>query len=104
MKQFEFGSCVIINIGGIGIENSLVPIPPVSFVLAFLTLCTYYKRNVKNEEDKIEEKIYLKMNFTTDYWFFDYNIALKLFNDIHKFIRKRMSQIWKKRREYKKIE
>ena len=85
MRQFEFGSCVITNIGSIGIENSLVPIPPVSFAPAILTLCSYYKRNVKNEEDKIEEKIYLKMNFTTDYRFFDYNIALKLFNDIHKF-------------------
>ena len=40
---------------------------------------------MKNEEDKIEEKIYLKMNFTTDYRFLDYNLGLKLFNDIHKF-------------------
>ena len=81
VRQFEFGSCVITNIGSIGIENSLVPIPPVSFAPAILTLCSYYKRNVKDDNDKINEK----MNFTTDYRFFDYNIALKLFNDIHKF-------------------
>ena len=85
LRQFEFGSCVITNIGSIGIENSLVPIPPVSFAPAILTLCSYYKRNVKNEDEKIEEKIYLKMNFTTDYRFLDYNMALKLFNDINKY-------------------
>ena len=85
VRQFEFGSCVITNIGSIGIENSQVPIPPVSFAPAILTLCSYYKRNVRNKEDKIEEKIYLKMNFTTDYRFFDYDIAIKMFNDIHKY-------------------
>ena len=85
LRQFEFGSCVITNIGSIGIENSLVPIPPVSFVPAILTLCSYYKRNVKNEDDEIEEKIYLKMNFTTDYRFLDYNLGVQLFNDIQKF-------------------
>ena len=57
VRQFEFGSCVITNIGSIGIENSLVPIPPVSFAPAILTLCSYYKRNVKDDNNKINEKI-----------------------------------------------
>ena len=55
VRQFEFGSCVITNIGSIGIENSLVPIPPVSFAPAILTLCSYYKRNVKDDNDKINK-------------------------------------------------
>jgi pyruvate/2-oxoglutarate dehydrogenase complex dihydrolipoamide acyltransferase (E2) component len=84
LKQFEFGSCVITNIGSIGIENSFAPIPPISFAPAILTLCSYYKVNAKNKEGNIENKIYLKMNFTTDYRFFDFTTSVKLFNEIHR--------------------
>ena len=84
LKQFEFGSCVITNIGSIGIENSFAPIPPVSFAPAILTLCSFYDVNVKNNEGKIEKKTYLKMNFTTDYRFFDYDTSVKMYHDIHR--------------------
>ena len=84
LKQFEFGSCVITNIGSIGIEHSFVPIPPVSFAPAILTLCSFYDVNVKNKEGKIEKKTYLKMNFTTDYRFFDYETSVKIYHDIHR--------------------
>ena len=84
LKQFEFGSCVITNIGSIGIENSFAPIPPVSFAPAILTLCSFYDVNVKNNEGKIEKKTYLKMNFTTDYRFFDYDTSVKIYHDIHR--------------------
>ena len=84
LKQFEFGSCVITSIGGLGIENSFVPIPPVSFAPVILTLCSKYDRNIRNEKGEMETKTYMKMNFTTDYRFFDYNTSVKIYHDIHR--------------------
>jgi len=84
LKQFEFGSCVITSIGGLGIENSFVPIPPVSFAPVILTLCSKYDRNIRNEKGEMETKTFMKMNFTTDYRFFDYNTSVKIYHDIHR--------------------
>ena len=84
LKEFEFGSCVITNIGSISIENSFAPIPPVSFAPAILTLCSYYNVNVKNKNGEIEKKTFLKMNFTTDYRFFDYYTSVRVYKDIHR--------------------
>ena len=82
LREFEFGSCVITSIGGIGIENSLVPIPPVSFAPAILTLCSKYDVNYKDEKGEIKTKTFLKMNFTTDYRFFDYKTSVNIYHDI----------------------
>ena len=84
VRKFEFGSCVITSIGGLGIEYSLVPIPPVSFSSLILTLCAKYDVNKKNEKGEIETKTYLTLNFTTDYRFFDFKTASEMFKSLHK--------------------
>ena len=83
LKNFEFGSCVITSIGGLGIENSFAPIPPLTFVPLLLTLCKKYEVNKLNEEGEIETRTYLRMNFTADYRFFSPKTASSLFKDIH---------------------
>ena len=83
IKKFEFGSCVITSIGGLGIENSFAPIPPLTFAPLLLTLCKKYEVNQKNEEGKMETRTYLRMNFTADYRFFNPRTASSMFRDIH---------------------
>ena len=85
LKRFEFGSCVITSIGGLGIEDSFAPIPPLTFAPLLLTLCKKYEVNKKNEEGKIEKRTYLRMNFTADYRFFSPKTASSMFKDIHLF-------------------
>ena len=82
LNEFEFGAFVITSLDGV--KNSFLPIPPDSFAPAILTLCSLYNVNVKNTEGKIDNKTYLKMNFTTDFRFFDYDTSVKIYHDIHK--------------------
>ena len=83
LRKFEFGSFVITSIGGLGIEHSFAPIPPFTFAPLLLTLCKKYITNKKNGEDIVETRVYLKMNFTADYRFFNPRNATSLFKDIH---------------------
>ena len=83
LRKFEFGSFVITSIGGLGIENSFAPIPPFTFAPLLLTLCKKYIINKKNGEDIVDTRVYMKMNFTADYRFFNPRNAISLFKDIH---------------------
>ena len=83
LKKFEFGSCVITSIGSLGIEDSYAPIPPLTFAPMLLTLCKTYTKNYY-ENGEIKEKIYLTMNFTSDFRFFDINTAAEMFKEIHR--------------------
>ena len=83
LKKFEFGSCVITSIGSLGIDDSYAPIPPLTFAPLLLTLCKMYHVNKINEENKMEKRTYLRMNFTADYRFFNPKTASSLFKDIH---------------------
>jgi len=85
LKKFEFGSCVITSIGGLGIEYSYAPIPPLTFAPLLLTLCSKYDVNKRDENGKIETKTYLRMNFTADYRFFNMKNSSQIFKDIHLF-------------------
>ena len=84
VRKFEFGSCVITSIGSLGIEYSLVPIPPVSFNSMLLTLCSKYDVDKKNEKGEIEKKTYLTMNMTSDYRFFDFKCASGIYKEIQR--------------------
>ena len=83
LRKFEFGSFVITSIGGLGIEHSYAPIPPFTFAPLLLTLCKKKDVIKKMEDDKIETRTYLKMNFTADYRFFNPRNASSIFKDIH---------------------
>ena len=83
LKKFEFGSCVITSIGSLGIDDSYAPIPPLTFAPLLLTLCKMYHVNKINEENIMEKRTYLRMNFTADYRFFNPKTASSLFKDIH---------------------
>ena len=83
LRKFEFGSFLISSIGSLGIDDSFAPIPPLSFAPLLLTLCSKYNVNLKNENGEIETKTYLKMNFTSDYRFFDTSSAIAIMKDIH---------------------
>ncbi len=83
LRKFEFGSFVITSIGGLGIEHSYAPIPSFTFVPLLLTLCKKKDVIKKMEDDKIETRTYLKMNFTADYRFFNPRNASSIFKDIH---------------------
>ena len=83
LRKFEFGSFVITSIGGLGIEHSYAPIPSFTFAPLLLTLCKKKDVIKKMEDDKIETRTYLKMNFTADYRFFNPRNASSIFKDIH---------------------
>ena len=83
LKSFEFGSCVITSLGKLDIDNSYAPIPPLTFAPILLTLCSKYNVNKKDEEGNIETKTYLRMNFTSDYRFFEPKTVAALMKDIH---------------------
>lgn len=83
LKRFEFGSCVITSLGKLDIDNSYAPIPPLTFAPLLLTLCSKYNVNKKDENGNIITKTYLRMNFTSDYRFFETKTATALINDIH---------------------
>ena len=85
LKKFEFGSCVITSIGGLGIEHSYAPIPPLTFAPLLLTLCSKYNVNKRDENGNIETRTYLRMNFTADYRFFNMKNSSQIFKDIHLF-------------------
>ena len=85
LKKFEFGSCVITSIGGLGIEHSYAPIPPLTFAPLLLTLCSKYNVNKRDENGNIVTKTYLRMNFTADYRFFNMKNSSQIFKDIHLF-------------------
>ena len=85
LKKFEFGSCVITSIGGLGIEHSYAPIPPLTFAPLLLTLCSKYNANKRDENGNIETRTYLRMNFTADYRFFNMKNSSQIFKDIHLF-------------------
>ena len=85
LKKFEFGSCVITSIGGLGIEYSYAPIPPLTFAPLLLTLCSKYNVNKRAENGNIETRTYLRMNFTADYRFFNMKNSSQIFKDIHLF-------------------
>ena len=83
LKRFEFGSCVITSLGKLDIDNSFAPIPPLTFAPILLTLCSKFSVNKKDEEGNIETKTYLRMNFTSDYRFFEPKIVSSIIKDIH---------------------
>ena len=85
LKKFEFGSCVITSIGSLGIDDSYAPIPPLTFAPLLLTLCSKYNKYYYNEQNEIQEKIILKMNFTSDYRFFSIDTAKKIKEDVSLF-------------------
>jgi pyruvate/2-oxoglutarate dehydrogenase complex dihydrolipoamide acyltransferase (E2) component len=85
LKKFEFGSCVITSIGGLGIEHSYAPIPPLTFAPLLLTLCSKYNVNKRDDNGNIETRTYLRMNFTADYRFFNMKNSSQIFKDIHLF-------------------
>ena len=86
LKKFEFGSCVITSIGSLGIDDSYAPIPPLTFAPLLLTLCSKYTKYYFDENNEIKEKIILKMNFTSDYRFFNIDNAHKIVEDVSFFI------------------
>lgn len=83
LKRFEFGSCVITSLGKLDIDNSYAPIPPLTFAPLLLTLCSKYNVNKKDENGNIITKTYLRMNFTSDYRFFEPKTAAAIVKDIH---------------------
>lgn len=83
LKRFEFGSCVITSLGKLDIDNSFAPIPPLSFAPILLTLCSKYDVNKMDENGDIVTKTYLRMNFTSDYRFFEPKTVAALIKDIH---------------------
>ena len=83
LKRFEFGSCVVTSLGKLDIADSYAPIPPLTFAPLLLILCSKYTKNKRDENGNIETKTYLRMNFTSDYRFFETKTATALINDIH---------------------
>ena len=83
LKRFEFGSCIVTSLGKLDIDNSFAPIPPLSFAPILLTLCSKYDVNKIDEKGNILTKSYLRMNFTSDYRFFEPKTAAALINDLH---------------------
>ena len=83
LKRFEFGSCILTSLGKLDIDNSFAPIPPLTFAPILLTLCSKYDVNKRNENGDIITKTYLRMNFTSDYRFFEPKTAAALIKDIH---------------------
>ena len=84
LKSYEFGSCVITNIGGIGIEDSFAPIPALTFAPVLLTLCKKTSKFYFDENGNVKEKKYLKFNLTSDYRFFEPKQASEIINEIHR--------------------
>jgi hypothetical protein len=85
LKRFEFGSCVITSLGKLDIDDSYAPIPPLTFAPILVTLCSKYTVNKRDEDGNIVEKTYLRMNFTSDFRFFEPRIVSALVKDIHLF-------------------
>ena len=85
LKRFEFGSCVITSLGKLDIDDSYAPIPPLTFAPILLTLCSKYNVNKRDEDGNIVTKTYLRMNFTSDFRFFEPKIVSTLVKDIHLF-------------------
>ena len=85
LKRFEFGSCVITSLGKLDIDDSYAPIPPLTFAPILLTLCSKYNVNKRDEDGNIVTKTYLRMNFTSDFRFFEPKIVSALVKDIHLF-------------------
>jgi len=85
LKRFEFGSCVITSLGKLDIDDSYAPIPPLTFAPILLTLCSKYNVNKRDEDGNIVNKTYLRMNFTSDFRFFEPKIVSALVKDIHLF-------------------
>ena len=83
LKRFEFGSCIVTSLGKLDIDNSFAPIPPLTFAPILLTLCSKYDVNKRDENGNIVTKTYLRMNFTSDYRFFEPKTAAALINDLH---------------------
>ena len=83
LKRFEFGSCIVTSLGKLDIDNSFAPIPPLTFAPILLTLCSKYDVNKIDEKGNILTKSYLRMNFTSDYRFFEPKTAAALINDLH---------------------
>jgi hypothetical protein len=83
LKRFEFGSCIVTSLGKLDIDNSFAPIPPLSFAPILLTLCSKYDVNKIDEKGNILTKSYLRMNFTSDYRFFEPKTGAALINDLH---------------------
>ena len=79
----EFGSCVITNIGSIGIEDSFAPIPALTFAPLLLTLCKKTSKLYFDENGNVKEKKYLKFNLTSDYRFFEPKQASEIIQEIH---------------------
>ena len=85
-KKFEFGSCVITNVGSVGIENSYAPIPALTFAPLLLTLCKSYTKKRKTKDGKITNEKVLIFNFTSEYRFFDPKTASELIKDVFLYI------------------
>lgn len=84
LKSHEFGSCVITSVGSIGIEDSFAPIPALTFAPMLVTICKRVCKYVYGPNGDVKERKYLKMNFTSDYRFFDVRTSRELIEEIHK--------------------
>ena len=84
LKSFEFGSCVITSIGGIGIEDSFAPIPALTFAPMLLTICKKTTKLVFDEDGKVNQKKFMKFNFTSDFRFFELKAASQIIEEIHR--------------------
>jgi hypothetical protein len=71
VKKYEFGSCVLTSIGSIGVEDGYPPIPPLTFAPLLVSVCKKKTKYSYDENNKIQEKITLGLDFTIDERFID---------------------------------
>lgn len=95
MPKHEFGSCVITSIGSIGIDDAFAPIPRIIFkiiwfyfILALtfapmlLVLCKKKTKYYKDDNNKVNEKSVMNINFTIDQRYIDSDSIQRLFGEV----------------------
>lgn len=82
MPSDSFGSSIITNVGGLGLELAYAPLVPYSRVPIIILLGEAKKRAVVID-DKIELRETILMNFTVDHRFCDGMLLSKMAKMLH---------------------
>ncbi len=97
LPKYAYGTCIITNVGRLGIDNVYLPIPRIFIIFNILLAYTYApliistsikkkKLDVDSADMTLKESTFIKLQFTIDHRYMDGAQAAKIAAEIEKHI------------------
>jgi hypothetical protein len=82
LPSYPIGTCIIVPLGELGIDNAFFPICAAQYSPVVLTLCKKTIKIEKDEDGNDQENIFLNLQFTIDHRYMDGAVGAKINTDV----------------------